>query len=82
MWQGEDVVRQSGVPFAVMRPCALTEEPAGAGLQLSQGDNIKVSFMPTCLQQQGWQEAADAWQMLLTCILGGLRIGLHHLIAA
>lgn len=42
MVQGEDVVRQSGVPFAVVRPCALTEEPAGAELQLSQGDNIKV----------------------------------------
>ena len=40
--QGEDVVRQSGVPFAVVRPCALTEEPAGAQLQLSQGDTIKV----------------------------------------
>lgn len=35
-------MRQSGVPFVVVRPCALTEEPAGAELQLSQGDTIKV----------------------------------------
>lgn len=40
--QGEDVVRSSGVPFAVVRPVALTEEPAGAELQLDQGDTIKV----------------------------------------
>lgn len=41
--QGEDEVRQSGVPYAVVRPCALTEEPAGAELVISQGDTIKVS---------------------------------------
>ena len=41
--QGEDEVRQSGVPYAVVRPCALTEEPAGAELVISQGDTIKVT---------------------------------------
>ena len=41
--QGEEEVRQSGVPFAVVRPCALTEEPAGADLVFSQGDTIKVT---------------------------------------
>lgn len=41
-FQGEDVVRKSRVPFAVVRPCALTEEPAGAELVISQGDDIKV----------------------------------------
>ncbi len=40
--QGEDVVRESGVPFAVVRPTALTEEDAGAELQFDQGDTIKV----------------------------------------
>jgi len=35
-------VRHSGVPFAVVRPTALTEEPAGAELQVDQGDTIKV----------------------------------------
>ena len=39
---GEDVLRSSGLPFAVVRPCALTEEPRGAPLQLDQGDTIKV----------------------------------------
>lgn len=39
--KGEDVVRDSGVPFAIVRPTALTEEPAGAELQVDQGDVIK-----------------------------------------
>lgn len=43
MVQGEDVIRQSGVPFAVVRPTALTEEDAGAELQFDQGDTIKVA---------------------------------------
>ena len=37
-------MRTSGVPFAVVRPVALTEEPAGAELQLDQGDTIKVGL--------------------------------------
>jgi uncharacterized protein YbjT (DUF2867 family) len=39
---GEDLVRGSGVPFAIVRPCALTEEPGGMPIELSQGDTIKV----------------------------------------
>jgi uncharacterized protein YbjT (DUF2867 family) len=39
---GEDAIRGSGVPFAIVRPCALTEEPAGAPLEIHQGDVIKV----------------------------------------
>jgi hypothetical protein len=38
---GEDAIRESGVPAVVVRPCALTEEPAGAPLELDQGDVIK-----------------------------------------
>jgi uncharacterized protein YbjT (DUF2867 family) len=38
---GEDAVRESGVPAVIVRPCALTEEPAGAPLELDQGDVIK-----------------------------------------
>ncbi|CAB78883.1 putative protein [Arabidopsis thaliana] len=43
--KGEDLIRDSGIPFAIVRPCALTEEPAGADLIFEQGDNItgKVS---------------------------------------
>ncbi|KAJ6796394.1 Uncharacterized protein M6B38_218235 [Iris pallida] len=38
--KGEDLIRESGVPYAIIRPCALTEEPAGADLIFDQGDNI------------------------------------------
>lgn len=41
--QGEDVVRDSGVPFVVVRPTALTEEDAGAEVVVDQGDTIKVT---------------------------------------
>lgn len=39
--KGEDVVRASGVPATIIRPCALTEEPAGAPMIVGQGDNLK-----------------------------------------
>jgi len=39
--KGEDVARESGIPYAIVRPVALTEEPAGAELELDQGDTIK-----------------------------------------
>ena len=39
--KGEDVVRDSGIPFCIVRPCALTEEPEGAPLVVDQGDTIK-----------------------------------------
>jgi hypothetical protein len=42
---GEDVIRGSGLPYVIVRPCALTEEPAGAPLEIDQGDVIKVGFM-------------------------------------
>ncbi|XP_077227156.1 NAD(P)-binding Rossmann-fold superfamily protein [Tasmannia lanceolata] len=38
--KGEDLLRVSGIPFTIVRPCALTEEPAGADLIFDQGDNI------------------------------------------
>lgn len=40
--QGEDLIRDSGIPYTIVRPCALTEEPAGADLIFDQGDNITV----------------------------------------
>ncbi|AQK59602.1 NAD(P)-binding Rossmann-fold superfamily protein [Zea mays] len=39
-FQGEDLIRESGIPYTIVRPCALTEEPAGADLMFDQGDNI------------------------------------------
>lgn len=41
-FQGEDLIRESGIPYTIVRPCALTEEPAGADLMFDQGDNITV----------------------------------------
>lgn len=43
--QGEDLVRESGIPYTIVRPCALTEEPAGADLIFDQGDNITVCIV-------------------------------------
>ena len=37
----EDALRASGVPAAIVRPVALTEEPAGMPVELDQGDTIK-----------------------------------------
>jgi len=39
--RGEDAVRESGVPYTILRPCALTEEPGGQALVFEQGDNIR-----------------------------------------
>jgi len=39
--RGEEAVRQSGVPYTIIRPCALTEEPGGQALVFEQGDNIR-----------------------------------------
>jgi hypothetical protein len=39
--KGEDALRASGVPYAIVRPSALTEEPLGAPLTVSQGDTLK-----------------------------------------
>lgn len=39
--RGEEVIRQSGLPYTIIRPCALTEEPGGKRLIFDQGDNIK-----------------------------------------
>ncbi|GAB4831458.1 hypothetical protein Ancab_005474 [Ancistrocladus abbreviatus] len=38
--KGEDLLRDSGIPYTIVRPCALTEEPAGADIIFDQGDNI------------------------------------------
>ncbi|MBR8834975.1 MAG: CIA30 family protein [Stigonema ocellatum SAG 48.90 = DSM 106950] len=39
--KGEDSVRESGIPYTIIRPCALTEEPGGKELIFAQGDNIR-----------------------------------------
>jgi len=39
--KGEDVIRSSGIPYTIIRPCALTEVPGGSALKFAQGDTIK-----------------------------------------
>jgi uncharacterized protein YbjT (DUF2867 family) len=39
--KGEDSVRESGLAYTIIRPCALTEEPGVQALIFDQGDNIK-----------------------------------------
>lgn len=39
--RGEEAVRESGIPYTIIRPCALTEEPGGQALAFDQGDNIR-----------------------------------------
>lgn len=39
--KGEDSLRASGIPYTIIRPCAMTEEPGGNPLLFAQGDNIK-----------------------------------------
>ena len=39
--RGEDSLRESGIPYTIIRPCALTEESGGKELIFEQGDNIK-----------------------------------------
>ena len=39
--RGEDVVRQSGLNYSIIRPCALTEKPGDKVLIFDQGDTIK-----------------------------------------
>ncbi|BCX07249.1 MAG: hypothetical protein KatS3mg066_1108 [Fischerella sp.] len=39
--KGEDSLRASGIPYTIIRPCALTEEVGGKSLIFEQGDNIR-----------------------------------------
>jgi uncharacterized protein YbjT (DUF2867 family) len=39
--RGEDAVRESGLSYTIIRPCALTEEPGGKAVVFEQGDNIR-----------------------------------------
>ena len=39
--RGEEAVRESGIPYTIIRPCALTEEPGDKALVFEQGDNIR-----------------------------------------
>ena len=39
--KGEEVIRDSGLTYTIVRPCALTEQPGDKVLYAEQGDNLK-----------------------------------------
>ena len=39
--RGEDSLRESGIPYTIIRPCALTEEAGDQEFIFEQGDNIR-----------------------------------------
>ncbi|WP_016953583.1 CIA30 family protein [Anabaena sp. PCC 7108] len=39
--KGEDSLRSSGIPYTIIRPCALTEDAGGKEFIFEQGDNIR-----------------------------------------
>jgi uncharacterized protein YbjT (DUF2867 family) len=39
--KGEDSLRDSQIPYTIIRPCALTEDRGGKELIVDQGDNIR-----------------------------------------
>ncbi|GMY37456.1 putative complex i intermediate-associated protein 30 [Fagus crenata] len=55
----EDLLRESGIPYAIIRPCALTEEPAGADLIFEQGDNIMEEIAHICFATLDSTSACD-----------------------
>lgn len=60
----EDALRASGVPFAIVRPVALTEEPGAMPLVLDQGDTLKgkvsrEDIADLCVALLGLPAAAD-----------------------
>ncbi|MDJ0600490.1 MAG: CIA30 family protein [Crocosphaera sp.] len=62
--KGEDVLRQSGLNYTIIRPCALTENPGNKALIVEQGDNLKgqvsrEAIADLCLQLLRWPEACQ-----------------------
>jgi uncharacterized protein YbjT (DUF2867 family) len=62
--KGEEAVRQSGIPYTIIRPCALTEEPGGQALQVDQGDTLKgkvnrEDIAELCIQALEYAEARN-----------------------
>ncbi|MDJ0729792.1 MAG: CIA30 family protein [Crocosphaera sp.] len=62
--KGEEVLRQSGLNYTIIRPCALTEKPGDKALILEQGDNLtgqvsREAIAALCLQLLRWPEACQ-----------------------
>ncbi|MGB5770166.1 MAG: NAD(P)H-binding protein, partial [Crocosphaera sp.] len=62
--KGEEVVRESGLNYSIIRPCALTEKPGDKKLIFEQGDNLKgqvsrEAIADLCLQLLQWPDACQ-----------------------
>jgi uncharacterized protein YbjT (DUF2867 family) len=60
--RGEEAIRNSGLPYTIIRPCALTEEPGGKSLVFDQKDNMRgqvsrEDVAELCLQALNREEA-------------------------
>ena len=61
--RGEEAIRDSGLTYTIIRPCALTEQPA-KGLYAEQGDNLKGqvgrdAIAELCIQAINLPEAVN-----------------------
>ena len=67
----EDELRASGVPFAIVRPTALTEEAGGMPLVVEQGDTLKgkVSREVRCSTREG-ALVSRTWPAADSCCCG------------
>ena len=62
--RGEEVVKNSGLTYTIVRPCALTETPGNKPLYAEQGDNLKGqvsrdAIAQLCLQALQLPEAVN-----------------------
>ena len=62
--EGESVIRDSGLTYTIIRPCALTEQPADKTLIVEQGDNLKGqvsrdAVAQLCIEAMNLPEAAN-----------------------
>ncbi len=62
--RGEDAIRSSGIPYTIIRPCAMTEEAGNKNLIFDQGDNIRgrvsrEDIAELCVQALTYPEACN-----------------------
>lgn len=62
--RGEEALRQSGLVYTIVRPCALTEKPGDKQLELAQGDEIqgqvsRDAVAQLCIESLELAEAAN-----------------------
>ena len=62
--KGESVIRDSGLTYTIIRPCALTEQPGDKILVAEQGDNFKGqvsrdAIAQLCIEAMNFSEAVN-----------------------